>query len=352
MAVIRIKEFIMYRKCLRWTVCCVVSVSMIFMLTGVAAAKKELKVQLVYPQTSSVATNTLFFADKVKELTKGDVTVKIFYPGHLVKAKEGLTAMQRGMIDGYVGSMLYYAGVIPEVNGEWLPFSWENVSEAMDIYYNYGYLDVMRRATAKQGCYYVAPISVAKMGLMTNFPINSMEDLKGKKIRAVGMEGKIVKELGGSSVSLSGAEQYTALQRGVADGTDYPWYTLRDYKFYEVVSYVSSPTLHSPGMVEILFNNKVWEKLSADEKDAINMAGFLTSIHSANLSEKNDAEIIDFCKENNVTIIELPTEEVNKMITALKPVYEDHSKGSDLCAEQIEILKKYFTEMGIKHPLF
>ena len=85
------------------------------------------------------------------------------------------------------------------------------------------------------------------------------------------MEGKIVKALGGSSVALSGAEQYTALQRGTADGTDYPWYTLRDYKFYEVVSYVSSPTLHSPGMVEILFNNKVWEGLSADEQAAINI---------------------------------------------------------------------------------
>lgn len=342
----------MYQKCLRWSLLCVVSISMVFLLTGIAAAKKELKVQLVYPKTSSVAANALFFANKVEKLTNGDVTIKIFYPGHLVKAKEGLTAMQRGMIDGYIGSMLYYAGVIPEVNGEWLPFSWKNVSEAIDIYYNYGYLDVLRRATAKQKCYYVAPISVAKMGLMTNFPINTMEDLKGKKIRAVGMEGKIVKALGGSSVALSGAEQYTALQRGTADGTDYPWYTLRDYKFFEVVSYVSSPTLHSPGMVEILFNNKVWESLSATEKDAVNTAGFLTTIHSANLSEKNDAEIIDFCRDNNVKIIELPSEEVLKMITALKPVYEEHIQASELCAEQVEILKNYFSEMGIKHPLF
>ena len=51
---------------------CVVSISMLFMLTGVAAAQKELKVQLVYPKTSSVAANTQFFADKVNELTKGD----------------------------------------------------------------------------------------------------------------------------------------------------------------------------------------------------------------------------------------------------------------------------------------
>ncbi len=342
----------MYKQVLKLMTICVVFISLIFMLSGVAAAKKVLKLQLVYPKTSSVAANSLFFADKVEKLTNGEVKIKIFYPGQLVKAKEGLTAMKRGMIDGYIGSMLYFAGVIPEVNGEWLPFSWKNVSEAMDIYYNYGYLDIMRKATEKHGCYYVAPISVAKMGLMTKFPINSIEDLKGKKIRAVGMEGRIVKALGGSSVALSGAEQYTALQRGTAEGTDYPWYTLRDYKFSEVVSYVSSPPLHSPGIVEILLNNKVWKKLSSDEKQAVNLAGFLTSIHSANLSEKNDREIIGFCRDNNVKIVKLPGKELVKMIKALKPVYKDHINSSDLCAEQVETLKNYFNEMGIKHPLF
>lgn len=342
----------MCKQCLKMAVVGIISVSMIFMMAGVAAAAKELKIQLVYPQASGVAANTLFFADKVEKLTNGSVKIKIFYPDELVKEKEGLTAMQRGMIDGYIGSMLYFAGIVPEVNGEWLPFSWKNVSEAMDIYYNYGYLELMRQATEKQGCYYVAPITVARMGFLTKFPINKVEDLKGKKIRAVGMEGKIVKALGGSSVSLAGAEQYTALQRGTVDGTDYPWYTLRDYKFSEVVSYISSPALHSPGVVEILINNKVWDGLTPEEKNAINTAGFLTSIHSANLSEKNDSEIIEFCKTNNLTIIELPKEEVVKMIELLKPVYEDHIKSSEICAKQVDILKNYFSSMKIEHPLF
>lgn len=342
----------MYRHCLRLTVICAVFMSMLFLSTGLATAKKVLKVQLVYPKTSSVAVNSVFFADKVKELTKGDVEIQIFDEGHLVKAKEALTAMQRGMIDGYIGSMLYFSGKIPETNGQWLPYSWKNTAEAMDIYYGYGYLDIMRAATLKQGVYYVAPISVAKMGFMTNFPINKIDDLAGKKIRAVGMEGQIVKALNGSAVSIDGAEQYTALQRGTVDGTDYPWYTLRDYKFYEVLKYVSSPTLHSPGIVEILLNNKTWEGLSADEKQAINQAGFLTSLHSANLSEKNDVEILDFMKTNGVSIVKIPDEELLKMIKALKPIYDNHAKESELCAQQVDVLKKYFTAMKIQHPLF
>ena len=327
------------------------SLSILFIATGTAMAGKTLKIQLVYPKTSSVAANAVFFADKVNQMTNGEVKVKIFYPGQLVKAKEGLTALQRGMIDGYIGSMLYFSGVVPEVNGEWLPFSWKNVSEAMDIYFNYGYLELMRQAAERQKCYYLAPISVARMGFLTKFPINSMDDLKGKKIRAVGMEGKIVKALGGAAVSLSGSEQYTALQRGTVEGTDYPWYTLRDYKFYEVVSYVSSPPLHSPGIVEILFSSKLWNSLTDAQKSAVNQAGYLTSIHSANLSEKNDKEIMEFCKENNMTFIDLNDTELEKMITTLKPVYEEHQAASDICGKQVEVLKAYFKDMQIKHPL-
>ena len=331
--------------------CVAVSLAVLFMATGSALAQKVLRVQLVYPKTSSVAANAIFFAGKVEALTNGEVKIKIFYPGQLVRAKEGLTAMQRGIIDGYIGSMLYFAGVVPEVNGEWLPFSWKNVSQAMDIYFNYGYLDLMREAAQKQGCYYLAPISVAKMGFLTTFPINSLEDLKGKRIRAVGMEGKIVKALGGSAVSLSGSEQYTALQRGTVEGTDYPWYTLRDYKFHEVVSYVSAPPLHSPGMVEIILGGEVWDTLSDTQKTAVNQAGYQTSMHSAKLSEKNDGEILSFCKENKMTIIDLADAEVEKMIKTLQPVYEEHQAASDICRRQVEALKGYFKAKEIKHPL-
>ena len=326
-------------------------ITLVFMLSGTAMAAKVLKVQLVYPKTSVVAANAIFFAEKVKELTNGEVKVKIFYPGQLVKAKEGLTALQRRVIDGYIGSMLYFAGVIPEVNGEWLPLSWKNVSEALDIYYNYGYLELMRQATAKHDCYYLAPISVAKMGFLTKFPVNTKDDLKGKKIRAVGMEGKIVKALGGAAVSLSGAEQYTALQRGTVEGTDYPWYTIRDYNFHEVVSYISAPPLHSPGMVEIVFNNKIWNGLSPEQQAAFNQAGYLTSLHSANLSEKNDREIIAFCQEKNLSIIQLPESEQEAMTKALQPVYEDHRSTSELCSKQVDILTKYFKDMDMAHPL-
>ena len=53
---------------------------------------------------------------------------------------------------------------------------------------------------------------------MTKFPVNSVADIQGKKIRAVGYIGKLIKGVGAAPVSVPNAEIYTTLERGTADG--------------------------------------------------------------------------------------------------------------------------------------
>jgi len=317
---------------------------------GVVHAAKVLRFQLVYPKTSMVAANADVFARKVSQYTGGRVEVKLFYPGQLVKSEEGLTALQRGMIDGYIGSMLYFAGIVPETNGQWLPFCWRGVVDVLDVYYNHGYLEVMREALKKHDAYYVAPIMVASMGLMTKFPVRSMEDLKGRSIRAVGMEAKIMKALGATSVAISGAEQYTALQRGTVDGTDYPWYTLEDYRFFEVVKYVSEPALHTPGIVEILMSRRAMERLGAEERQAVERAGFETAVHSARVSEDSDSRARAFAREKGVEFVRLGDADLARFKDATATLYRAHKETNALCARQIEILSEFYGPTMPDHP--
>ena len=187
-----------------------------------------------------------FFADQVKKLTNGKLKIKVFWPGQLVKSREALESLKSGMIDGYSGSFLYFTGVFPEVNVQWLPFNWSSPAEAKDILLNKGYHEIFAEAMSKHGVTFLSSISVATMGLMTKFPVNNLADLQGKKIRAFGLEALIVEALGAAAAAIPGAEQYMALQRGTVDGTDYPWYTLKKYKLYEVLNYVSDPAFPHP----------------------------------------------------------------------------------------------------------
>jgi len=312
------------------------------------AKSYKLRLQCVYPEKAYAGQSTKFFAQKVEELTQGNVKIKIFWPGQLVKTKEAFDALEKGMIDAYSGSMLYFAGFVPEVNCEWLPFGWQDTGQALEVYRDNGWLDLMRKATIKHGVHYVAPLCVASMGLITKFPVRTVEDMKGRKIRAVGMEAKIMDVLGAAPVAIAGAEQYMALKRGTVEGTDYPFYTIGKYKFYEVCNYIIRPAFHTPGIIEILINQQVYSALPRQYQEAIDKAGWLAFERTVELSPQWDERAYQVCKEKGVEIIDLAPAELQRFRQATLPLWEKVAKKSEICSDLVKNLKAYLEAKGIK----
>jgi len=323
-----------------------VAVFCLFNISTANAAPIVLKFQSAYPKTSGQGHNYAYFAKKVDEHSNGEVEVKVFWPNQLVKTQEAFSAVQRGMIEGYAGVLTYFSGIMPEGNGEFLPFGWENPDQAVDIYLNFGYLDVMREALARHGLYGITSVSASSHGLITKFPVNKVEDLKGKKIRAAGVQAEYILMLGGTPVSLPPTDQYMALQRGTIDGILYPWYTVEDYKFYEVASYICLPAPYHPCIADIVMNAKVWDKLSPDHKKAINRAGREAMLYSFQYGKENDKRAVEDMKARGVKTTTLAPEELKRFKEAARKVRELHAKKSDLCAKQVEIVENYLKEKG------
>lgn len=319
---------------------------MFFFVTAQAMAATTLRFQCAYPEKANVGKTTLFFAEEVARLTNNQVIVKVFWPGQLIKTNEVFDAVSQGMLDGYTGSLQYFSGKVPEVNVQWLPFNWANTDEAKDVLVNRGYMKVMDEALAKHGVTYLSALSVASMGLLTKFPVEKIEDLKGKKIRAVGMEAKIMEALGASAVALAGAEQYMALQRGTADGTDYPWYTMEQYKFNEVLNHIVTPALHTPGVVEMIINSKAFNGLSAEHQKAVRQAA-----HSAMDKSFADADALDKKALANapklgVKISVILPAEMSKFRDACKPLWDAEAKKSPHSARLVNILREHLKSKG------
>ncbi len=309
---------------------------------AVCAESKVLKLQATFPPLSQIGNNVKFFAEKVELLTNGEVKVKVFWPGQLVQTKQALSAVQKGMVEAVMtGVGYYFLGTIPEAAGVLLPYGWENTDDMVDVFLNYGYLDLLRTIYDQHGLYYVTPMSVGNQGLITKFPVHSMEDLKGKKIRATGMMGYAIKALGAAPVSLAPTEIYTALQRGTVDGTTWAWYAMVDYKFYEVASNISIPGILTPAICDIIINKKVWSSLTPDQQNAINLAGLQMFFRSKQLNDKADADTFAFCKKNNVGVITLSDAELKRFKETVQPIWKKHKETSPLCAKQVEILEKY-----------
>ena len=84
------------------------------------------------------------------------------------------------------------------------------------------------------------------------------------KLRYPGLGGEILKALGANPVTLPGLEIVPALADGRLDGAEWvaPWLDM-DLGLHKVCSYYYAPGFHEPShTAELLFNQRVWDKLS------------------------------------------------------------------------------------------
>lgn len=72
-------------------------------------------------------------------------------------------------------------------------------------------------------------------------PLPADGTLKGLKVRTNAAFEGIVRGLGGSPVGLPPSDVYSAMEKGVIDGTAAPQHAAADYKFYEVGKYMTRP---------------------------------------------------------------------------------------------------------------
>jgi len=102
--------------------------------------------------------------------------------------------------------------------------------------------------------------------LFSKFPIDSLDSLRGKKIRIFSVSlSDYVSALGGEPVSIPTADIYTALERGTLDGAIIGPDQVEGGRLYEVSKYLTN--LHfgsSPGYNVI--SRRSWERLPDDLK--------------------------------------------------------------------------------------
>lgn len=336
---------------IKWAkVLCLLALVAALAVAGLPEAAKAktytLRIQCIYPETSYVPQMIKQFVAKAEKYTKGQVEIKLFWPGQLVSAKKGYDAVSKGMVEGLVSALIYYGGTLKEGKVEWLPFTWRNPEEAYDLYVNGGFLDLMRKATQKQNVQYLFPVMAGTMGCMTNFPVNNLGDFKGKKMRAPGLDGPIVKLLGASPVSLSAKEIYMSLQRGTVDGVVYPYYTLSTYKLYEVIKYAILPGFHTPAMTGLYLNLDFWKSLTPELQAALNKAGIETFYASSLKSPEWDQSALKAAEGKGVKVMELSQADVAKVRKMCMPLWDKVGGATPMSKELVDLLKSYLQKKG------
>ena len=185
------------------------------------------------------------FADLVEKMSGGRMKIQMFPVGALFPVKEGLEGVGDGITEMALLTGGYFGGKLgPIANLEMgVPGSLRTPLERHNFFYRAGFIDLAREAYAKYNVYYLGPQLSPGWDIMSKKPITGIEDFKGLKIRAFGIEAEWYEAMGASPVFLGGSEIYSALATGVVDAARWSSPTgNRDNSFHEVAKYYVNPS--------------------------------------------------------------------------------------------------------------
>jgi TRAP-type mannitol/chloroaromatic compound transport system substrate-binding protein len=266
------------------------------------------------------------FSRYVEEMSDGRLKVHVYGAGEIVAAMEVFDAVSQGVVDAGHGAAYYWKGKVPaSVFFTSVPFGLN--AQEMNGWLHYGGgLQLWQEAYAP---YNLVPMAGGSTGVQMagwfNKEINSIEDLKGLKMRIPGLAGEVFAAAGGTAVRIAGGELYTSMQTGVIDALEWvgPYNDLA-FGFHEVAKYYYYPGWHEPGSIlEFVVNKDSLEALPADLQAIVKYASRAANQDMLDeYTARNNAALHSLVTEHGVQLRRLPDDVLHALWQGSQEVME------------------------------
>ncbi|MBN1277767.1 MAG: TRAP transporter substrate-binding protein [Deltaproteobacteria bacterium] len=281
------------------------------------------------------------WAKEIEKRTDGKVKITYFPGGSLLKGPAIYDGVLKGVTDIGMSCFAYTPGRFPALESLDLPMG-----------YPTGYAASM---TANDFLAKFKPAELDKVEILyihahgpgllhMKMPINNLEELKGKKIRATGLSAKVVGALGGAAVGMPQGGTYEALQKGVVEGTFGPIEVLKGWKQGEVIKYTTD--CFSVGYTTAMYiamNKKKWDSMPADVQKVFEEVSREWVAKHAEGWDTADAEGREFSASLGNQFITLSDQESTRWAEAVSPVIEEYIKAKEAMGlpakEYVEFIK-------------
>lgn len=287
----------------------------------------------------------------VEEATQGTVTIRVEPAGTLTSGSEAFAAAAAGQTDGYAGWATVYGGEMPE---GMLAFgmamganNWRDAWAAMwgDPKYRIG--DLVQEAASERNLYWAGWSDQGPNAMFTTFPVRTLDDLKGKKMRAGGPQALFHSTMGGSPVSMGGGEIYTAIKLGTIEGTYWDTGGIDDMSFQEVIKYASMPGWNPAQHQEIFINLDSWKALNQWQRDQIDSVFMPTYFETSRMHAVAVDEALEILEKSGGEVITMSDEEVARMRKlSIEEVWPKVAAQSERNAKGVELWRQFLKDIG------
>lgn len=291
---------------------------------GFAANDKiVLKFGHVQPTTHAYHLMAVKFKEEVEKRAP-NVEVQIFPASQLGNERDLVEGLQIGTVDISTITSAITANFVPGFKVFSLPFlfrDFDHMFTVMDSELG----DELAAEMEKKGLIKLGFVSGGSRSVYSRMPIETLDDLKGKKIRV--MEDPIYVDtwnaLGALATPMVWGDVYLALQQGIIDGAEGAMISYDSMAFYGPSPYVNE--------IEYIFSwhnfmmsKRTWDKLPEDIREVILEAGRVAQEYEREYVKSFEKDLMEkLQRENGVTVFRAP--DIDKWRAAVRPIYEERA---------------------------
>jgi TRAP-type mannitol/chloroaromatic compound transport system substrate-binding protein len=290
-------------------------------------------------------------AERIEAASNGRLKIKVYSGGELVPALEVLDAVSRGTVQMGHDSAYYHRGKLPAAQYyTTVPFG-QTVHEINAWLYYGGGLELWQEMYAD--VFNVIPFPAGNTGVQMagwfNKEINSVDDLKGLKMRIPGVGGEVMQRAGASQITVPASEIFTALQTGAIDAAEWvgPYNDIA-LGLHKAARYYYYPGWHETGpMLQCTINLEAWNSLPADLQEIVrSVCQAINTDMMAEYTWGNAVALEQIKADPNVELKPLP-DDVLKLLRALSDDVLEEMAAEDEWAARIKASVDEFQRLAI-----
>ncbi|WP_298370114.1 TRAP transporter substrate-binding protein [uncultured Bradyrhizobium sp.] len=295
------------------------------LLPARAGAQEAKHFRFAYDQPRNTGYSVAgdLFAEKLKELSKGTMIVDQYPGAQLGQEPQLLQLVKSGDIEFAIVSSANTATISPQAGVMSLHFLFRNDAHVIKALADSQVFDAIRTMIDEttQGLHVIGTGSQGVRHIYSKKEIHNVGDLKGVKVRvqATATEDTMFPAYGAQTVHMPFGSVYTSLQTGVVDAAENSINVYLVNKHYEVAP-VLSITEHEANNALLFVSDKLWQSLSAEQKQWVQAAANEVSAKEPQKAFELERNALTKLKSFGVKVVE---DVDKKSFTAIADPYLD-----------------------------
>src|SRR3954467_84432 len=249
----------------------------VLFVTGASAQEvKHYRFAYDQPRNTGYSIAGDLFADKLKELSKGSMIIEQYPGARRGQEPQVLQLVKAGDVEFAIISSANTATISPQAGVMSLHFLFRDENHVVKGLADPKVFDALKTMIDEttQGLHVIATGSQGVRHMYSKKEIHNVGDIKGLKIRvqATATEDTMFPAYNAQTVHMPFGSVYTSLQTGVVDVAENSINVYLVNKHYEVAP-VLNITEHEANNALVFISDKLWQSLSAEQKQWVLKAG-------------------------------------------------------------------------------